>query len=98
PGTSQQVTVPSRLGAPSSQRGLRCGGLRACRTDMPSGGPHVGGTMKNRKVGALATAAALALVLTSCANSARDTDDPAEADNGGDATQTEGGGESEAPA
>src|SRR5690606_13455249 len=59
--------------------------------------PPVGGTMKNRKVGALATAAALALVLTSCADSARDTDDPAEADNGGDATQTEGAG-GEAPA
>ncbi|GGK65763.1 ABC transporter substrate-binding protein [Ornithinimicrobium pekingense] len=48
--------------------------------------------MKNRKVGALATVATLALVLTSCAESERDSGTGADGDTGSDSTQTEGDG------
>jgi peptide/nickel transport system substrate-binding protein len=48
--------------------------------------------MKNRKVGALAMTAALALVLTSCAESQRDTDPGGDGDTGSDSTQTDGAG------
>jgi peptide/nickel transport system substrate-binding protein len=51
--------------------------------------------MKNRTVGALATSAALALLLTSCAESQRDSDDGEVADTGDAATQSAGGGGAE---